>query len=59
VAGFAKLLISFTALVVFGAVALTMGGGIATIQAHLPACGGWHLIRNASLTGRRGKLQKA
>jgi SSS family solute:Na+ symporter len=37
VAGFAKLLISFTALLVFGAVALTMGGGIATFQAQLPA----------------------
>jgi SSS family solute:Na+ symporter len=37
VAGFAKLLISFTALLVFGAVALTMGGGIATFHAQLPA----------------------
>ena len=37
VAGFAKLLISFTALLVFGAVALTMGGGTATFQAQLPA----------------------
>jgi SSS family solute:Na+ symporter len=37
VAGFAKLLISFTALLVFGAVALSMGGGIATFQAQLPA----------------------
>jgi SSS family solute:Na+ symporter len=36
-AGFAKLLISFTALLVFGAVALTMGGGIAAFQAQLPA----------------------
>jgi SSS family solute:Na+ symporter len=37
VAGFAKLLISFTALLVFGAVALSIGGGIATFQAQLPA----------------------
>ncbi len=37
VAGFAKLLISFTALLVFGAVALTMGGGFAAFQAQLPA----------------------
>jgi solute:Na+ symporter, SSS family len=37
VAGFAKLLISFTALLVFGAVALTRGGGIVAFQAQLPA----------------------
>ena len=37
VAGFAKLLISFTALLVFGAVALSMGGGLAAFQAQLPA----------------------
>jgi len=37
VAGFGKLLISFTALLVFGAVALTMGGGFAAFQAQLPA----------------------
>jgi solute:Na+ symporter, SSS family len=36
VAGFAKLLISFSALLVFGAVALTDGGGIAAFQAQLP-----------------------
>jgi SSS family solute:Na+ symporter len=37
VAGFAKLLISFTALLVFGAVALTIGGGFAAFQTQLPA----------------------
>src|ERR1700694_4648591 len=37
VAGFAKLLISFTALLVFGAVALTIGGGVAAFQAQWPA----------------------
>ena len=37
VAGFAKLLISFTALLVLGAVALTMGGGFAAFQTQLPA----------------------
>src|ERR1700682_2132203 len=37
VAGFAKLLISFTALLVFGAVALTIGGGYAAFQTQLPA----------------------
>ena len=37
VAGFAKLLISFTALLVFGAVALTVGGGFAAFHAQLPA----------------------
>jgi hypothetical protein len=37
VVGFAKLLISFTALLVFGAVALTIGGGFAAFQAKLPA----------------------
>jgi solute:Na+ symporter, SSS family len=37
VAGFAKLLISFTALLVFGAVALTMGGGFAAFRAQLPS----------------------
>jgi len=37
VAGFAKLLISFTALLVFGAVALTLGGGFRAFQAQLPA----------------------
>jgi SSS family solute:Na+ symporter len=36
VAGFAKLLISFTALLVFGAAALTIGGGFAAFQAQLP-----------------------
>src|SRR4051812_997905 len=37
VAGFAKLLISFGALLVFGAVALIIGGGFAAFQAQLPA----------------------
>jgi SSS family solute:Na+ symporter len=37
VAGFAKLLISFTALLVFGAVALTIGGGFLAFQAQLPS----------------------
>jgi len=37
VAGFAKLLISFTALLVFGAVALSVGGGFAAFQTQLPA----------------------
>jgi SSS family solute:Na+ symporter len=37
VAGFGKLLISFTALLAFGAMALTMGGGFAAFQAQLPA----------------------
>lgn len=37
VAGFAKLLISFTALLVFGAVALTIGGGFSAFHAQLPA----------------------
>jgi SSS family solute:Na+ symporter len=36
-AGFAKLLISFTALLVFGAVALSIGGGFAAFQTQLPA----------------------
>ena len=37
VAGFAKLLISFAALLVLGAVALIIGGGFAAFQAQLPA----------------------
>jgi SSS family solute:Na+ symporter len=37
VAGFAKLLISFAALLVFGAVALAIGGGFSTFHAALPA----------------------
>ena len=37
VAGFAKLLIAFTALLVFGSTALTMGGGFTAFQAQLPA----------------------
>jgi solute:Na+ symporter, SSS family len=36
-AGFAKLLISFTALLVFGAVAIAIGGGFAAFQAQLPS----------------------
>jgi solute:Na+ symporter, SSS family len=37
VAGFAKLLISFTALLVFGAVALVIGGGFSAFHAAVPA----------------------
>ena len=37
VAGFAKLLISFTALLVFGAAALSLGGGFASFERQLPA----------------------
>ncbi len=37
VAGFAKLLISFTALLVFGAVALSIGGGFPAFHTQLPA----------------------
>jgi len=36
VAGFAKLLISFTALLAFGAVAVTLAGGFAAFEAQLP-----------------------
>jgi solute:Na+ symporter, SSS family len=36
VAGFAKLLIAFSALIVFGVVALVLGGGVSGLQAALP-----------------------
>jgi SSS family solute:Na+ symporter len=52
-AGFVKLLIAFSALLVFGAVALSLGGGLAGFHAGLPAKyfnlfgnGGWRDIGN-------------